>query len=223
MRQSRCACSPSGSRSLKAARRVGAEEDSDRQQITDDATASSRRTYLATRPRLDVRWARRITPMIVIFASSWDESAATLAARWASHHASLLTSDDLSRAGWRHHLGSPETSTAVVAGRIVPVQEITGVLIRWPGVFAPELTQIVETDRDYVAEEMRAFLFPGSQPQMSRRQSTDSAQSHRACLAARTVDACCGTAWIPSQRSTAESSKDQESIEQRRSRRARRR
>ncbi len=96
--------------------------------------------------------------MIVIFASSWDESAATLAARWASHHASLLTSDDLSRAGWRHHLGSPETSTAVVAGRIVPVQEITGVLIRWPGVFAPELTQIVETDRDYVAEEMRAFL-----------------------------------------------------------------
>jgi hypothetical protein len=96
--------------------------------------------------------------MIVIFASSWDASAAALAERWAAHHASLLTSGDLSRVGWRHHLGSPEHSTAVVTGRVVPVQDITGVLIRWPGVFSPELMHIVAADRDYVAEEMRAFL-----------------------------------------------------------------
>jgi hypothetical protein len=96
--------------------------------------------------------------MIVIFASRWDESAAALATRWAPHHASLLTTDDLSQAGWRHYLGSPERSTAVVSGRVVPVQDITGVLIRWPGVFPPELTRIVAPDRDYVAEEMRAFL-----------------------------------------------------------------
>ena len=96
--------------------------------------------------------------MIVIFASSYDTSAASLAAKWAANNASLLTCDDLSRAGWRHYLGSEETATAVVSGRVVPVAEINGVLIRWPGVFAQELTQIDDADRNYVSGEMTAFL-----------------------------------------------------------------
>lgn len=96
--------------------------------------------------------------MIVIFASSYDTSAASLAAKWAANNASLLTCDDLSRAGWRHYLGSEEKSTAVISGRVVPVAEILGVLIRWPGVFAQELTQIQDADQNYVAGEMMAFL-----------------------------------------------------------------
>ena len=96
--------------------------------------------------------------MIVIFASSYDTSAALLAAKWAANNASLLTCDDLSRAGWRHYLGSEEKSTAVISGHVVPVEEINAVLIRWPGVFSQELTQIDEADRNYVAGEMTAFL-----------------------------------------------------------------
>lgn len=96
--------------------------------------------------------------MIVVFASSYDLSASSLVARWAHYNASLLTCDDLSVAGWRDYLHSQEASTAVVSGRVVAVEEIRGVLIRWPGVFEPELVKIAPADRGYVAREMMAFL-----------------------------------------------------------------
>jgi hypothetical protein len=96
--------------------------------------------------------------VILIFASRYDQSSVSLAARWADHNASIISCDDLSVAGWRHDLHSLAASTAVVGGRIISVQEIKGVLVRWPGVFAQELTQITPADRDYVAREMMAFL-----------------------------------------------------------------
>jgi hypothetical protein len=96
--------------------------------------------------------------VIVIFASRYDVSSVSLAARWAVHNANLLTCDDLSVAGWRHDLQSLAASRAVVGGRVIPVDTIKGLLIRWPGVFAQELTQITPADRDYVAREMMAFL-----------------------------------------------------------------
>jgi hypothetical protein len=96
--------------------------------------------------------------VIVIFASRYDLSASSLAERWTHHNASLLTCDDLSVAGWRHYLNSEEVSTAVVSGRVVPVNDITGVLIRWPAVFEQELTNISLADRSYVSREMMAFL-----------------------------------------------------------------
>ncbi len=96
--------------------------------------------------------------MILIFASRYDPSSESLAERWSEHNATLLTTADLSSVGWRHYLQSRAASTAVVGGRIIPVQEIKGVLIRWPGVFPQELTQIIPADRDYVAKEMMAFL-----------------------------------------------------------------
>ena len=96
--------------------------------------------------------------MIVIFASRFDKSASSLAERWKNYDASLLTCEDLSVAGWRHFLNSESTNFAVVSGQIVDVADIDAVLIRWPGVFAPELIQIAADDRDYVANEMMAFL-----------------------------------------------------------------
>lgn len=96
--------------------------------------------------------------MIVIFASRYDVSSVALAARWADHNANLLTCDDLSVVGWRYDLQSLVDSKAVVGGRVIPVETIKGILIRWPGVFAQELTQITPADRDYVAREMMAFL-----------------------------------------------------------------
>ena len=96
--------------------------------------------------------------MIVIFASQFDKSASSLAERWKNYDASLLTCDDLSVAGWRHFLNAADSDFAVVGGQIVDVSDIDAVLIRWPGVFAPELIQIAAHDRDYVANEMMAFL-----------------------------------------------------------------
>lgn len=96
--------------------------------------------------------------MIVIFASRFDKSASSLAERWKHYDASLLTCNDLSVSGWRHFFNDERTNFAVVNGRVVKVSDIDGVLIRWPGVFAPELTQIAANDRDYVASEMVAFL-----------------------------------------------------------------
>jgi len=96
--------------------------------------------------------------MIVIFASRYDESSYSLAKRWADQNASVLTCNDLSQPGWRHYQNSENECTAVVSGQIIPVDEVKGVLIRWPGVFEQELTHIAPTDRDYVAREMMAFL-----------------------------------------------------------------
>lgn len=96
--------------------------------------------------------------MIVILASQHDATARDLAARWAAHDAELLTPRGLSTAGWRHRLGSPEDSTAVLGGRRVPVREVEGVLSRIWCVGTAELTHIVPADREYVSMEMTAFL-----------------------------------------------------------------
>lgn len=74
------------------------------------------------------------------------------------YDATLLTSADLSVAGWRHSLDPCSTSTAVLGGRRVATGDITAVLTRWPCIFDQELAQIVPEDRAYVAAEMTAFL-----------------------------------------------------------------
>ena len=96
--------------------------------------------------------------MLVIFANRLDPGARALAARWTAHSATLLTSADLSVAGWRHSLDPCSASTAVLGGRLIAAGDITAVLTRWPCVFEPELAHIVPEDRAYVAAEMTAFL-----------------------------------------------------------------
>lgn len=96
--------------------------------------------------------------MLVLLASRHDEVARALAARWAADGAALLTPRGLSVGGWRHHLGSPSDSAAVIDGRPVPVEELTGVLTRLWCVGVQDLPHIVPTDREYVSIEMSAFL-----------------------------------------------------------------
>lgn len=96
--------------------------------------------------------------MLVILASRHDEAARSLAARWAGEGAALLTPRGLSVGGWRHRLGSPSDSAAVIDGRAVPVEELTGVLTRLWCVGLQDLTHIVPPDREYVSMEMSAFL-----------------------------------------------------------------
>ena len=96
--------------------------------------------------------------MIVVLASRYDELAQALVARWQPYHAALLTCDDLSVCGWRDFLGHSKTSTAVVGGREIAAEEISGVLTRVPSIFEQELLHILPADRAYVAAEMTAFL-----------------------------------------------------------------
>jgi hypothetical protein len=96
--------------------------------------------------------------VLVIIASRHDGVARRLAERWAAHEAALLTCEDLSAAGWCHPVGAAGRSTAVVGGRVVAVEGISGVLTRRPYVVEQELGHIVPADRAYVASEMTAFL-----------------------------------------------------------------
>ncbi|AFY34784.1 hypothetical protein [Calothrix sp. PCC 7507] len=96
--------------------------------------------------------------MLVVVASRHDKAAEALVARWAVHGASLLTCEDLSVAGWRHYLSSPQDSTAVIGGQAMALEKITGVFTRLPCIFERELLHIVPDDRAYVAAEMNAFL-----------------------------------------------------------------
>lgn len=96
--------------------------------------------------------------MLVVVASRHDEPAKALVTRWAAHDARLLTCEDLSVAGWRHYSDGRRPSRAVISGREVGVEEISGVLTRLPCVVEHELTHIIPVDRAYVAAEMTAFL-----------------------------------------------------------------
>jgi hypothetical protein len=96
--------------------------------------------------------------MLVIVASRHDATARDLATRWAPLPAAVLTCEDLSTTGWRHHLGYPHDCTAVVAGRVIQCEQITGVLTWRPCILEQELEHIVPADRQYVAAEMNAFL-----------------------------------------------------------------
>lgn len=96
--------------------------------------------------------------MLVVLAHRYDQEASQLVSRWSADGARLLTSADLSRQGWHYSSEAPAESTAVVSGRIVPVDQITGVLTLLPAIFEQELVDIVPSDRSYVAAEMTAFL-----------------------------------------------------------------
>lgn len=94
----------------------------------------------------------------VVLASRYDSAARRFVRRYASRGACLLTPDDLSRTGWHHRLGHPDSSTAVIAGRMVAARDIAGVVIRLPYVAQQDLARIDPADRAYVASEMNAFL-----------------------------------------------------------------
>ena len=96
--------------------------------------------------------------MLVVVAGRRDSAARGLVARWSPHDAALLTADDLSVAGWRYHVGAARSGAAVVDGQVVPAGDVTGVLVRLPGVSAADLPHVHPDDRDYVAAEMTAFL-----------------------------------------------------------------
>jgi hypothetical protein len=96
--------------------------------------------------------------VIIILASCLDKGARTLVTRAGTGRVALLTCKDLSVPGWRHYIAAAGTPVAVIGGREVALEEITGVVTCLPGVSELELLHIVPADRPYVAGEMTAFL-----------------------------------------------------------------
>ena len=116
---------------------------------------ANRRRRSTSLPR---RERRRV---LVVVAGRHDAIASAFAAQHASAGVGLLTPADLSRPGWRFAFdtnGPRSEGSAVVGGRVVAVDEISGVLTRLPAVTPAELPAIVPDDRDYVAAEMTAVL-----------------------------------------------------------------
>jgi hypothetical protein len=96
--------------------------------------------------------------MIVIVASRWNKATRTLASRWSSQEVGVLVPRDLSVAGWRQQLSTPDCGSIVVEGKVLAQSEITGVLTLLPCVSEQDLPHIVPADRSFVASEMNAFL-----------------------------------------------------------------
>ncbi len=70
----------------------------------------------------------------------------------------MMTCADLSAAGWRFRPNAAHESIAVVGGRPVACEEISGIVTRLACVPESEIPHVAPTDRAYVAAEMGAFL-----------------------------------------------------------------
>jgi hypothetical protein len=100
--------------------------------------------------------------MLLIVGGSNDTEArsavAHLNARPGPQRAALLDAADLSRQGWNLLARDPDGGSVVAEGRVLPVSDITGVLVRRLAVYAEELHHVHVDDRAYVASEMTALL-----------------------------------------------------------------
>ncbi|HEY6344002.1 MAG TPA: hypothetical protein VIY49_21105 [Bryobacteraceae bacterium] len=96
--------------------------------------------------------------MIVVVASSYDAYALSIVAHWQSGYSTMLTAEDLCSPGWSISVPRSGRGAAVIGGRIVRPDQISGILTLRPRVFAPELRAIHPDDRAYVAAELNAFL-----------------------------------------------------------------
>jgi hypothetical protein len=95
--------------------------------------------------------------VIVVVASSHDAHAQSIVAHWESC-ATMLTAEDLCKPGSSVSVPRNRGGAAVIGGRIVRPDQISGILTLRPGIFAPELRTIHPDDRTYVAAELNAFL-----------------------------------------------------------------
>lgn len=100
--------------------------------------------------------------MLLIVGGGNDTEArsavAHLNARPGPQRAALLDAADLSRQGWRLLAKDPRGGSIVADGKVLPVSDLTGVLVRRLAVYPEELHHVHADDRAYVASEMTALL-----------------------------------------------------------------
>ena len=98
--------------------------------------------------------------MLLVLGSALDDEPSMLVRRWrrAGRNAAVVTPADLSRPGWRLRCGHPAESSAALAGCVLAGPDIEGIVSALAVVSPYELAHIAGSDRDYVAQEMSAFL-----------------------------------------------------------------
>ena len=96
--------------------------------------------------------------MLLIVAQRNDLAARSLAERWRSRGAALLTARDLSVPGWKFDMPAQGPSRLIADGRAFTSSQIAGVLTRLAAVPEAELDHVAAEDRSYVSAEMTAFL-----------------------------------------------------------------
>jgi hypothetical protein len=100
--------------------------------------------------------------MFLIVAGTHDADARSavnrLESRLGARRAAILDALDLSRSGWRLSTNDPGGGTIVANGRVVPVRNVTAILVRRMAVYFQELGHVHADDRAYVASEMTALL-----------------------------------------------------------------
>ncbi len=96
--------------------------------------------------------------MLIILASRHDPTARWLADEWTADGAALLTCEDLSCGGWEHDVSAPQKGRICIGGHVLARSQVRAVLTQLPSVSPAEIPGVVEYDREYVAEEMMAFL-----------------------------------------------------------------
>jgi hypothetical protein len=100
--------------------------------------------------------------MLLIVGGSNDAEARSAVAhlnrRPGPQRAALLDAADLSHPGWRLLAKDPHRGSIVAEGKVLPVSDLTGVLVRRLAVYPEELHHVHADDRAYVASEMTALL-----------------------------------------------------------------
>ena len=94
--------------------------------------------------------------MIVVVGSRHDSVAADLVASWPD--AALCSAEDFVHQGWVWRHRQPESRTWIINAKPVRDEDVTGVFIRRPTVYAEELATIDPADRTFLASEIHAFL-----------------------------------------------------------------
>lgn len=98
--------------------------------------------------------------MLLVLGSAVDDQPRALVERWskAGIDVGLATPADLSCRGWQLRCGRPSDAVAALDGRLVAAAEIQAVVSMLPWVGVYDIPHVAPADRDYVAQEMTAFL-----------------------------------------------------------------
>jgi hypothetical protein len=98
--------------------------------------------------------------MLLVFGSSYDVHPRRLVEHWtrSGREVALVSPAELSRAGWRLRRGDPGQTRAAAGDRVVAGADISGVVNALASIGPHDLPHVVEGDREYVAQEMTAFL-----------------------------------------------------------------
>jgi hypothetical protein len=125
--------------------------------------------------------------MIVLVASAYDARALRIVSHWGSQCAAILSAEDLCMPGWVLQVPQGSRTTAVIGGRTISAEQISGILTLRPCIFLEELQKIQSAHRQYVAAELNAFLLAWL--------------TARSCPVLNQPTACClaGPNWRPEQ------------------------